>query len=103
MCVTNARSRPPPRHLQRLSNSLLVRSRRRHETRIAPYHAAFMSNALYYTFSTIAQTLAGAMALLAAFLLYRLQVLNRAIDSDAERISSALKPYHGRADEMLRS
>jgi len=62
-----------------------------------------MSNALYYTFSTIAQTLAGAMALLAAFLLYRLQVLNRAIDSDAERISSALKPYHGRADEMLRS
>ena len=61
-----------------------------------------MSNALYYTFSTIAQTLAGAMALLAAFLLYRLQVLNRAIEEDAERISEALVPYHGRAHEMFR-
>ena len=61
-----------------------------------------MSNALYYTFSTIAQTLAGAMALLAAFLLYRLQTLNQSIEKDAERISIALAPYHGRAHEMLR-
>lgn len=62
-----------------------------------------MSNALYYTFSTIAQTLAGAMALLAAFLLYRLQTLNQGMYEDAERISVALAPYHTRAHDMLRA
>src|SRR5947208_731973 len=36
----------------------------------------FSENSLYYTFSTIAQTLAGAIALLAAFVLYRLNGLN---------------------------
>jgi hypothetical protein len=36
-------------------------------------------NGLYYTFSTIAQTLAGAFALLGAFVLYRLQSLNEEI------------------------
>ena len=34
-----------------------------------------MENALYYTFSTIAQALAAAIALLGAFTLYRLQLL----------------------------
>ena len=34
-----------------------------------------MENALYYTFSTIAQALAAAVALLGAFTLYRLQLL----------------------------
>ena len=38
-----------------------------------------MENALYYTFSTIAQTLGSAIALLGAFVLYRLQGLNASI------------------------
>ena len=37
------------------------------------------TNALYYTFSTIAQTLGGAIALLGAFVFYRLQGLNASI------------------------
>ena len=45
-----------------------------------------MENALYYTFSTIAQTLAGAIALLAAFVLYRLQILATALDKHANLI-----------------
>ena len=60
-----------------------------------------MSNALFYTFSTIAQTLAGAMALLAAFLLYRLQTLNGTIERDAERISLAIEGLHGRARQFF--
>jgi hypothetical protein len=39
-----------------------------------------MENTLLYTFSTIAQTLAGAIALLGAFVLYRLQSLGQEID-----------------------
>ena len=46
-----------------------------------------MTNQLYYTFSTIAQTLAGAIALLAAFILYRLQTLNK----DIEELSGCLE------------
>lgn len=38
-----------------------------------------MDTALFYTFSTIAQTLAGAIALLGAFVLYRLQSLSAEI------------------------
>jgi hypothetical protein len=45
-----------------------------------------MENALYYTFSTIAQTLAGAIALLAGFVLYRLQILSVALDKHANVI-----------------
>ena len=45
-----------------------------------------MENALYYTFSTIAQTLSGAIALLAAFVLYRLQILSIALDKHANVI-----------------
>jgi hypothetical protein len=43
-----------------------------------------MENALYYTLSTIAQTLSGAIALLAAFVLYRLQFLAAALDKHCE-------------------
>lgn len=39
-----------------------------------------MENALFYTFSTIPQTLAAAIALLAAFVLYRLQSINTEIE-----------------------
>jgi hypothetical protein len=44
------------------------------------------ASALYYTFSTIAQSLAAAIALLGAFVLYRLQTLN----AEIERRSDAL-------------
>jgi hypothetical protein len=43
-----------------------------------------MDNAVYYTFSTIAQTLAGAIALLAAFGLYRFQILSKALETHAK-------------------
>lgn len=45
-----------------------------------------MENALYYTFSTIAQTLAGAIALLGGFVLFRLQILGTALDKHANLI-----------------
>ena len=38
-----------------------------------------LDNTIFYTFSTIAQTLAGAIALLGAFVLYRLQSLGSEI------------------------
>jgi hypothetical protein len=45
-----------------------------------------MANALYYTFSTVSQTLAGAITLLGAFILYRLQMLNSDINDSADHI-----------------
>jgi hypothetical protein len=42
-----------------------------------------VENALFYTFSTISQTLAGAIALLGAFVLYRLQTLNAGLQQNA--------------------
>lgn len=49
-----------------------------------------MENALFYTFSTIAQTLAAAIALLGAFVLYRLQSLSAEIEDAA---GSAIQYY----------
>ncbi len=49
-----------------------------------------MENALFYTFSTIAQTLAAAIALLGAFALYRLQIIGIALHDLAV---SAIQPY----------
>ena len=50
-----------------------------------------MDNALYYTFSTIAQTLGGAIALLGAFVFYRLQFrVEPAADASASRTGSPL-------------
>ena len=49
-----------------------------------------MENALFYTFSTIAQTLAAAIALLGAFALYRLQTIGVALHDLAV---SAIQPY----------
>ncbi len=48
-------------------------------------------NSIFYTFSTIAQALAGAIALLGAFVLFRLQSLNTEIDCDASSITVALE------------
>ena len=50
--------------------------------------AARMENSFFYTFSTIAQTLAGAIALLAAFVLYRLQSLNAEIEIVGDRLAA---------------
>ena len=49
-----------------------------------------MENALFYTFSTIAQTLAAAIALLGAFALYRFQTIGTALHDLA---ASAIQPY----------
>jgi hypothetical protein len=60
-----------------------------------------MDSALYYTFSTIAQALAAAVALLAAFLLYRLQSINSEME---ERTLRIIQYYGGkvrlRLDEL---
>jgi len=45
-----------------------------------------MINTIFYTFSTMAQTLAGAIALLGAFVLYRLQSLRSDIEIDSGEI-----------------
>jgi hypothetical protein len=54
-----------------------------------------MENALYYTLSTIAQTLAAALAVLVAFVLFRLSALDRRIDlaKDILRRRSLGLPY----------
>jgi hypothetical protein len=44
--------------------------------------------AVYYTFSTIAQTLGAAVALLAALVLYRFQLLNAEVEASATHIRS---------------
>ncbi len=45
-----------------------------------------MENALYYTLSTIAQTLAGALAILVAVVLFKLAALNKAIETAKESL-----------------
>jgi hypothetical protein len=49
-----------------------------------------MDNALFYTFSTIAQALAAAFALLGAFVLYKLQQLSTTL---AEVSNTVILPY----------
>jgi hypothetical protein len=48
-----------------------------------------MENTLYYTFSTIAQSLAGAIAFLGAFVLFRLQAISHMLNSSAELLARA--------------
>ena len=50
-----------------------------------------METALYYTFSTIAQTLAGAIALLGAFVLYRFQLLAGSVEDTTEYLCDEFK------------
>jgi len=50
-----------------------------------------MDTALYYTFSTIAQTLAGGIALLGAFVLYRFQILAGSLEDTSEYLSKEFK------------
>lgn len=50
-----------------------------------------MDTALYYTFSTIAQTLAGGIALLGAFVLYRFQMLAGSIEDTSEYVRKEFK------------
>jgi hypothetical protein len=45
------------------------------------------ATALYYTFSTIAQTLAGAFAVLAAFVLFRLPAIEKTISSALDQFA----------------
>jgi hypothetical protein len=55
--------------------------------------------ALYYTFSTIAQTLAGAVAVLAAFLAFRLPGIE-AIFSEARSVFERHQPYIDSDEQM---
>jgi len=48
-----------------------------------------METALFYTFSTIPQVLAAAIAMLAAFVLYRLQTINKQIEESSIGIQKA--------------
>lgn len=50
-----------------------------------------MEDALYYTLSTISQTLAGALGLLAAFVLVRLSALGQALDNLVTQSAAALR------------
>jgi hypothetical protein len=56
-----------------------------------------MENALLYTFSTIAQTLGGAIALLSAFVLYRFQSLDDALDRDTKTLRDGFTAHGGKA------
>jgi hypothetical protein len=47
-------------------------------------------NALLYTMTTIAESLGSAMALLAAFALYRLQSLSRQMEEDSRQVAEAI-------------
>jgi hypothetical protein len=60
-----------------------------------------MQNALLYTFSTISQTLAGAIALLGAFVLYRLQAVDASIRFLSAYFSSRVKNSGGAAPSLL--
>jgi len=57
-----------------------------------------VENTLFYTFSTIAQTLASAIALLAALVLYRLQRISEAIDL---AMSQVRQPYSLNTEAQL--
>lgn len=58
-----------------------------------------MESTFFYTFSTIAQTLAGAIALLSAFVLYRLQALNAEIRDTGEYLASWADTVQGKVNE----
>jgi hypothetical protein len=72
-----------------------------------------MESALYYTFSTIAQTLAAAIAVLGAFALYRLQSMNAELSERSSTLAKAPAGarghgvremhVHGRYEEVLES
>ncbi len=59
-----------------------------------------LENAIYYTFSTIPQVLAGAIGLLAAFVLYRLQKITKETD---RTIFVPLQFYEGKIYSKLNS
>ena len=70
-----------------------------------------MESALYYTFSTIAQTLAAVITILGAFALYRLQAMNAEIAERSQTVAQAATGaerhqlrelhVHGKFEEML--
>jgi hypothetical protein len=52
-----------------------------------------MQNALLYTFSTIAQSLGGAFALIAAFVLYRFESLDKVVSQNASQLRAILSSH----------
>jgi len=63
-----------------------------------------MLNSLYYTFSTVAQSLAGAIGLLGAFVLFRLQSLRGEIERLAHQVMTVVGMVQGsdQAQELFR-
>jgi hypothetical protein len=59
-----------------------------------------MENALLYTFSTIAQTLGGAIALLSAFVLYRFQSLDSIFEKEAKVLRTDFAMRNGNVAEF---
>lgn len=64
-----------------------------------------VTNAFFYTLSTIAQTLAGAIALLSALVLYRLQMLGVLMQEDSHQLSwlYGSSPDHTEESEAIRN
>ncbi|HVZ49703.1 MAG TPA: hypothetical protein VG916_13040 [Gemmatimonadaceae bacterium] len=63
-----------------------------------------MDSALYYTFSTVAQTLAAAIALLAGFALFRIQGLQKVMDDTSLDFIQAFEGAdHGRLTSLHRA
>ena len=56
-----------------------------------------MENSLYYTFSTISQTLAGAIGILGAFLIYHLSETRRSLNEYLEKLYS----FYPKAQETV--
>lgn len=57
----------------------------------------YMETSLYYTFSTISQTLAGAVALLGGFLVYYVMGVDRSLDAFLGQLYS----YYPRASQTV--
>jgi hypothetical protein len=58
---------------------------------------------LYYTFSTIPQTLAAAFGILGAFVLFRLATLRNAVEASDDCIRGMLSEYVSVADDLQRA
>src|SRR5262249_41440652 len=57
-------------------------------------------NAIFYTFSTISQTLAGAIGLIGAFVVFRLQSLSEQIELDGGRVAPFVRVVRQNAQQQ---
>ena len=62
-----------------------------------------MENAIFYTFSTIPQVLAGAIALIGVFALYKIQELNNSIIGNGETFEASSTKYPYEREELRKA